>query len=357
MPLDGLDQAQSALENTIQELFAEQKETYHYGEWFEPLYFDLAEYVGRKGKRVRPLMFLLSYKAFGGALSLDHPSLLRCATALELLHTFILIHDDVIDRSDTRRGLPTYHKLVAQRIQAFEGSERIGENVAVVMGDIVFAMALRVLQRADFDPVLRARVMERFLGYTTDTGVGEIYDILFGVRDIAQLPAEEIERMYHLKTTRYTFEAPCVMGAILAGASDEKVKGIRRVTDPLGLAFQIQNDLSECKFSDPMQLASCTDLLEGKKTLVVRCAYDRLDEVDRSFLQLCLNSARRTESTLVKLRDLILKSGALDIMKARAVELFAQSEKELDSGIFSREESARINAAIRLIRQQVKVAV
>lgn len=357
MSADGLEKAQAALESTIQELFAEQKETYHYGEWFEPLYFDLAEYVGRKGKRVRPLMFLLSYKAFGGPLPLDHPSLLRCATALELLHTFILIHDDVIDRSDTRRSLPTYHKLVERRINAFEGSERIGENVAVVMGDIVFAMALRVLHRADFDPVLRSKVMDRFLGYTADTGVGEIYDILFGVRDIAQLPAEEIERMYHLKTTRYTFEAPCVMGAILAGAPDGKVEALRRVTDPLGLAFQIQNDLAECKFSDPMQLASCTDLLEGKKTLVVRCAFDRLDEVDRSFLQLCLNSARRTESTLVKLRDLILKSGALETMKSRAAELFSRAATEVDSGVFSPEESVQIHEAVRLIRQQARVSV
>ncbi|MDX6766659.1 MAG: polyprenyl synthetase family protein [Candidatus Methylacidiphilales bacterium] len=357
MPTEGLEKAQAALETTLQDLFTEQKDTYHYGEWFEPLYFDLAEFVGRKGKRVRPLMFLLSYRAFGGNLPPDHPGLMRVAASLELLHTFILMHDDVIDRSDTRRGLPTYHKLVEQRISAFEGSDRVGENVAVVMGDIVFAMALRVLNQSGFDPLVRARVMEKFLGYTVDTGVGEIYDILFSVRDIAQLSAGEIERMYHLKTTRYTFEAPCVIGAILAGAEETKVAAIRAVTDPLGLAFQIQNDLSECRFADPLEMSSCTDLLEGKKTLVVRCAYDRLDEVDRSFLQLCLNSARRTESTLVKLRDLILKSGALEVMKQRAEDLFTQAAGEVDSGVFTENESARIHTALRLIRQQARVMV
>jgi geranylgeranyl pyrophosphate synthase len=139
MSAEEIKQAQAALEVFIQEHFHAEKPRYDYGEWFDPLYFDLAEYVGRKGKRIRPLAFLLAYQAFGGTRPLSDPRLLQCATALELLHTFVLMHDDVIDRSDTRRNLPTFHRLVAQRMGGLEGAMRTGENVAIVMGDIVFA--------------------------------------------------------------------------------------------------------------------------------------------------------------------------------------------------------------------------
>lgn len=353
MSNEAITQAQAALEAFIQEYFQAEKARYDYGPWFEPLYFDLAEYVGRKGKRVRPAMFLMAYRAFGGVRPLDDPQLLQCATALELLHTFVLMHDDVIDRSETRRGLPTYHRLVSQRIGAFEDSARTGGNVAIVMGDIVFAMAIRAIATLDVEPEVRARALDAFLNATIDTGSGEIQDILFGVKDIEHVTAADIERMYHLKTTRYTFEAPCVLGAVLAGADAGKVAAIRRFTDPLGLAFQIQNDLLECRFRDAEDLAASADLLEGKKTMVVRESYDRLDQTDRSFLQLCLGAARRTESTLVKLRDLIVKSGSLDTMRARTEALFLEAEDVLGRPPFTPEESARLREAAGLIRRRV----
>jgi geranylgeranyl diphosphate synthase type I len=351
-----LQRAHAALESFIQQYFTDEKKHYPYGEWFDPLYFDLAEYVGRKGKRIRPLMFLMSYRAFGGTRRLDDPALLQCATALELLHTFVLMHDDVIDRSATRRGLPTYHKLASQRIHAFGDDGRTGENVATVMGDIVFTMAIRAMAGLDIEADRRQRALDIFLRTTADTGAGEIQDILFGVRDIAEVTGSDIAHMYHLKTTRYTFEAPCVVGAVLAGAAEEKIRALPRITEPLGLAFQIQNDLLECRYRDAADLAASADLLEGKKTMVIFEAYNRLDEMDRSFLQLCLGSSRRSESTLAKLRDLILKSGAIASMSARADELFQEAETAIASEAFSPDESRQLAETVGLIRQQVRAA-
>jgi len=355
MAPDDPQRAQAALENFIQEYFASERARFPQGDWFDPVYFDLAEYVGRKGKRIRPLILLLAYRALGGTRSFDDPGLLRCATALELLHTFVLIHDDVIDRSETRRGLPTYHRLAAQRAGAFEDeSARTGETIAIVMGDVVYAMAIRALSGIEAPAGVRQQLMDHFLDATIDTGAGEIEDILFGVRDVAQVSAGDIERMYHHKTTRYTFEAPCVMGALLAGASPEKIQALASAMRPLGLAFQIQNDLLECRFRDASDLAASADLLEGKKTMVIRAAYDRLDDIDRSFLQLCLGSARRTSSTLAKLRDLILKSGAIEAMQERAGTLFAEAASALDHPAFSPEESRALAAAVGLIRSRVR---
>lgn len=345
---------QAGFESHLQEFFAAERARLAHGEWLDPVYFDLAEYAGRKGKRVRPMILLMTYQAFGGTRPVEDRTLLRAAVALELLHTFVLIHDDIIDRSETRRGLPTFHRVCAQRAGAFEeGSERAGEGLALVMGDVAYAMAIRALADLELEPAMHRRVLDMFLEATVDTGLGELQDILFGLRDVAQVQAGEIAEMYHFKTTRYTFEAPCLLGAILAGAAEEKVRALPGVTRPLGLAFQIQNDLLECRFDD---LAACADLLEGKKTMVVRAAYDRLDEIDRSFLQLCLGSARRSASTLAKLRDLIVKSGAIGAMRERAEELFVESQRALVDGPFTAEEARRLAEAIGLIRQRVRVA-
>jgi geranylgeranyl diphosphate synthase type I len=145
-----LQQAPSLFENFLAGFFEENAERYAYGELFEPLYLDMTEFVTRRGKRIRPLLLLGSYRIFGGEKSFEDNSLLRAALSLELLHAFILIHDDVIDQSERRRRLPTFHKLVEERLGKIDGAARVGGNVAVVVGDILFAMAVDTLRSTNF---------------------------------------------------------------------------------------------------------------------------------------------------------------------------------------------------------------
>ena len=198
-----------------------------------------------------------------------------------------------------------------------DGAARVGENVAVVMGDMLFAMAVDTLRSADFPADRRDAALGHFLRYITDTGAGEIYDILLGTRDIARVSEEDIARMYTLKTTRYTFEAPLVLGALLAGV-DEEATGASwpRLIEPVGLAFQIQNDLIEYQKFKGVNRLRQTDLLEGKKTLLLRAAYDQLDDLDRSFLQLCLSTRTSNDTSVSKIEQLIDKSGAVALLTA-----------------------------------------
>src|ERR1700733_8809543 len=145
-----LQQAPAFFEDFLARFFQENTERYAYGDLFEPLYLDMTEFVARRGKRIRPLLALGSYRIFGGDRSFEDPSLLRAALSLELLHAFILIHDDVIDQSARRRGLPTFHKLVEERLGRLDDAARIGANVAMVVGDLIFAMALETLRSIDF---------------------------------------------------------------------------------------------------------------------------------------------------------------------------------------------------------------
>jgi geranylgeranyl diphosphate synthase type I len=349
-----LQQAPVLFEAFLARFFEENEERYAYGELFEPLYLDLTEFVGRRGKRIRPMLFLASYRIFGGERPFTEPSVLRAALSLELLHAFILVHDDVIDRSDRRRGLPTFHKLVEERLSRLEGAARVGENVAIVMGDVLFAMAIDTLHSIDFAPALRNAALSRVLHYIADTGAGEIYDILLGTRDIARAGEGEIARMYTLKTTRYTFEAPLVLGALLAGASEELVHGLEEVIEPVGLAFQIQNDLIEYQKFKGVDRLRQTDILEGKKTLLLRLAYDRLDDLDRSFLQLCLSTRASNDASVSKIEQLIDKSGAVEELTRRMETLFDQSESTLENSMLDADQRAGLRAAIAVVRQQTQ---
>jgi len=314
----------------------------------------MTEFVGRRGKRIRPMLLLGSYRIFGGERAIEDVSLMRSALSLELLHAFILIHDDVIDQSERRRRLPTFHKLVEERLGKTEDAARTGENVAMVVGDILFAMAVDTLRSTDFAPGLRDSALGHFLRYISDTGAGEIYDILLGKRDIARVAETDILRMYTLKTTRYTFEAPLVLGAILAGVGEDVLRELAELIEPVGLAFQIQNDLIEYSQFKGVDRMRQTDLLEGKKTLLLRVAYDKLDDPDRSFLQLCLSTRTSNDASVSKIEQLIDKSGAVALLTRRMEALFQQAEAALESSSFSAAQRDGLREAISLVRQQTQ---
>src|SRR5271154_2395367 len=125
-----LQQASPLFETFLARFFQENTERYAYGELFEPLYLDITEFVGRRGKRIRPMLLLAAYRICNGVRSFEDPSLLRAPLSLEQLHAFILIHDDVIDQSERRRRLPTFHKLVEERLGKIDGAARVGGNGA-----------------------------------------------------------------------------------------------------------------------------------------------------------------------------------------------------------------------------------
>jgi geranylgeranyl diphosphate synthase type I len=349
-----LSRVSGIFENFLAAFFQENAERYAYGDLFEPLYLDMTEFVARRGKRIRPMLLLGAYRVFNGERPLEDKSLLRAALSLELLHSFILIHDDVIDQSERRRRLPTFHKLVEERLGKIDGAARVGGNVAMVVGDILFAMAVDALRATDFAPAVRDAALGHFLRYITDTGAGEVYDILLGTRDIGRVEEADIARMYTLKTTRYTFEAPLVIGALLAGADEDQLRELSELIEPVGLAFQIQNDLIEYQQFKGVDRLRQTDILEGKKTLLLRAAYDRLTDVDRSFLQLCLSTRTSNDASVSKIEQLIDKSGAVAVLTQQMETLFQKSQNAMEQSSFSNVQRDGLREAFAMVRQQTQ---
>ena len=348
---ESITQLQSDFERFWQHFFLAHQERYSYSDFFEPLYQDMVEFVSRRAKRIRPILFLVSHSIFSKKNDSSN-ALFQVAAALELLHSFILIHDDIIDRSEVRRGLPTFHKLMEKRQGPRLSKARLGQNIALVMGDILLVLAIETFFNAALESKTKEKAFKRFLAYITDTGCGEMQDILLSTRDLGWIEPEEIQEMYHYKTTRYTIESPLVLGALLGGASEESLMVLEHFSNPIGMAFQIQNDLIEFKRLSCENEMFQSDLLEGKKTFLLREAYEKLNETDRSFLQLYLNYLQPEEGSIHKIRELVEKSKAVESLEEKVEYFFQQAIHFLNQSHLKLEEKEGLIFIINLIRQQ-----
>jgi geranylgeranyl diphosphate synthase type I len=188
------------------------------------------------GKRIRPAFCYWGYRAAGGA---DGPEIWRAAAALELFHTMALIHDDVLDRADARRGEPTVSVSQAAAAAARGQGDPawVGIGVALVTGDLAAAFADELFASAGFEAGPQRAGAERFQRMRAALGTGAYLDVVG-----ADLPPERIAA---LKGGAYTVEHPLLIGAALAGGSPAVEEALVAYARPLGTAFQLLDDLAD----------------------------------------------------------------------------------------------------------------
>lgn len=294
------------------------------------LYSGIQDFITRDGKRVRPILFMLGYLGYTRQTKVDREKLVRASLSVELLHDFLLIHDDVIDKSDLRRGKPTLHRYFNAGLGLAAGNG-LGPDLSIVAGDVIFAMAVEAFLDAPGKPACRERALREFTRSAAATGAGEFVDVVNNMTAIDKISRKEIFLTYILKTARYTFEGPLVSGAMLAGATASETEKLSQLGIALGQAFQIQDDLldvfsSSKKTGKPM----LSDLDESKKTLMVWKTYQSLSASDRREFKRILEKDRKTARDLGRLRDLIILSGAqryclkkIEALLAEAISLLA----------------------------------
>ncbi len=234
----------SALEACLQEF------TYP-GPLYDPVHY---LFVGG-GKRVRPILTLLACEATGG--NSDHA--MSAALAVELLHNFTLVHDDIMDRSPIRRGRPTVHT-------AFD------ENSAILSGDVMMGMAMRMLERSAVQAPDPIGVISAFSTGLIEVCEGQALDMAFMQR--TDVTADEYFRMIEQKTAKL-LEMSVNIGARIAGAPSEQIEALRIFAREIGMAFQMQDDLLDLFGSEKFGKAPGGDLVEGKRTWLVLTARDR----------------------------------------------------------------------------------
>ena len=225
----------------LKEIFEDANRRYRLRLVSDDLFRSSKEFVLRKGKRIRPLLFVLSYKGYTPRRSYGESRLFKSAASIELLHDYMLIHDDVIDNSDLRRGKPTLHKMFDRRVKTPD-NKKIGTSLAIVAGDIVFALAIEAFLFVQENMDRKEKALKQLVETAAYTGAGEFIDIVFGHKAIDRLSEKDIFLNYTLKTAKYTFECPLLMGAILAGAKSRELKKLSRLGLLAGKAFQIYDD-------------------------------------------------------------------------------------------------------------------
>jgi geranylgeranyl diphosphate synthase, type I len=184
---------------------------------------EIERLVRAGGKRLRPILCMLGHEAAGGAIG---RSILRAGAAIELLHTFAVIHDDVMDDSPARRGVPS--------TPAEHGSAR-----AVLIGDVARSLADHLLLSSGFPNERLVPALRRWVAMQVRVGVGQWLDLAAG----PAVRVEDAEAIGALKSGAYTVEGPLLLGAELAGGPDGVLAALSGYAEPLGRVFQIRDDL------------------------------------------------------------------------------------------------------------------
>ncbi|MBI5149699.1 MAG: polyprenyl synthetase family protein [Candidatus Omnitrophica bacterium] len=275
------------------------------------LYKSIREFSLRKGKRIRPLLLVLSYNGYCPAAKRDSPSLYQASTCIELLHNFMLIHDDIIDRSSLRRGKPTLHRLLG-KIVPTRDQEKLGYDLGIIAGDIIYALAIDAFLTIEEAPARKEKALKYFIQTAAFTAMGEFIDTVHGVEKINRVKEKDVFLNYTLKTARYTFDCPMVVGAILAGAPQGDIGKLCRLGILVGQAFQIQDDIIGIFDSEKnIGKSILSDLAESKKTILVCHAYRTLQgRARKRFLAHFLKN-KKTYPDLVAIRKIFVEAESL----------------------------------------------
>lgn len=287
----------------------------------------IEQFLRRDGKRLRSQMFVLGYRGFS---SREPRNLYRSGASLELLHDFILIHDDLIDHASLRRGSASMHESLDLLLNGQRGLRFRGQDLALIVGDMLYAMAINGFLSIDEDPVRKQRALEMLTQTALFTGCGELDELLYTLRPLSQVEPRSIYRVYDWKTGHYTFSSPLAMGAILAGAPASDVKALAAIGVALGRAFQIRDDLLDLygdgnRFGKPAFI----DLREGKKTLPVWYAYSVAKPSERRVLERVLEKPGADDVAIRKAAAIIHRSGAAAYSSGEMARLLKEAARKL----------------------------
>ena len=293
-----------------------------------PLFEELQRVIHAGGKRLRPLFCCLGHLAAGAAVG---DEAIRAAAALELLHTFAIVHDDVMDRSPTRRGSPSSWAHLAgehERAGLPGDPAAYGIAAAVLAGDMALVLADRALLESGFPTDRLAPAQKRYDPMRVEVVAGQFLDVLAAHRGSAT--ESEARRIAVLKSGGYTVEAPVQIGAILAGAEEGLLEALSRYGVALGEAFQLRDDVLGT-FGDPAVTGKDrdSDLLEGKRTVLLAKALAASSGEDRMLLEERVGRADLKAEELDRIRKVIEAGGALEATLALIDDLAAEAKRAL----------------------------
>jgi geranylgeranyl diphosphate synthase type I len=300
------------------------------GDELAPMADEARDFVLDSGKRLRPAFCFWGALAAGAE---DSDALVRAAASLELLQACALVHDDVIDHSDTRRGRPAVHRRFAELhlTSGWSGdADGFGAAAAILLGDVLLAWSEAMLSTSGLDDAALRRAQPVSAAMRTEVMAGQYLDIVEQARGATTV--ERALRVARLKSAKYTVERPLHLGAAIAGAADEVSAAFTGYGVPLGEAFQLRDDLLGV-FGDPGVTGKPAgdDLREGKQTVLIALALSLASSPNADRLRAGIGERDLSDDEIATMRNLIAASGAEVEVRRMIDTRFAEAVAALQS--------------------------
>jgi len=298
-------------------------------------------YLERPGKRLRPAVLLWSCGAVGG----DEETALPAAAAVEVFHTWTLVHDDLIDNDDLRRGGPTVHKfgeIIAKQRMKFDekSSEEYGRDLAILTGDAQHGFTISLLcecsRTGKVDADVIVDIIRHLESHVVNTLIeGEILDVEYSFKSVEQLTENDIIRMLWMKTgALYEFAARtgAMIGLNSRDAEHPWIASLSRFASKCGTAFQLQDDIlgiigDEAQLGKPVG----SDIREGKKTIIVYRAFSKASREQQQFLRSVIGNPRAPIEEIRQATQLMVELGAIEDTARIAREYIDAALSELST--------------------------
>jgi len=321
------------LENAFDEAIADAKKK-------DIFIFEALRYVKKVamtgGKRLRPAFMYYGYLAANGK---EKEKIIKTAISIEFIHSFLLIHDDIIDRDVKRHNLDTVnfrYSKIGRKLFKVEDGVHFGDSMAIIIGDMINALGNKILFNSKFKAENIIKALIKLQDIISCTVIGEAQDVYIEYR--GKTTETEVLKMYENKTAKYTIEGPLHLGAILAGANEEILANLSRYAIPIGVAFQIQDDILGI-FGSEEKLGKTVgaDIIEGKQTILVVKAKEKANKNQSKILNSLLGKKDLTKAEAKEFQNIIRETGALAYANDLAKSLIEKSKKELENLKINRE--------------------
>lgn len=311
------------------------------------------------GKRLRARFCHAGWRAvarYSDPRTAEPEALWDLCAALEIFQSAALVHDDLIDNSDTRRGRPAAHRSLETRHRERDwagDAEAFGRAAAVLLGDLLVAWSDDLMEQAIADHPSAAAVRREYARMRRDVTTGQFLDIAEESAWRASPDDEHADRALRvasLKSARYSVEQPLLLGALLAGADAEQQSALRRFGHPVGMAFQLRDDVLGV-FGDQARTGKPAgdDLREGKRTVLIALARQRLDASARRVVDELLGDPALDDDQVAALQRTISGSGALDRVEGLIAEYAQEADRALSGAGLD-------NAAVSELRDLARAA-
>ncbi|MEU4212972.1 polyprenyl synthetase family protein [Streptomyces sp. NPDC026206] len=295
---------------------------------------ELSGFLFAGGKRLRPLLCVCGWRT--GPDTSHTTAVVQTAASLEMFHAFALIHDDIMDRSATRRGRPTVHRALAAHHRLSRGcvaAGRLGNGAAILVGDLALAWSDELLHTAGMPQDRLTEVLPLIDTMRTEVLYGQYLDLLAtgDLTGSADIPL----RVIRYKTAKYTCERPLHIGATLAGADSRALESLSAYALPLGEAFQLRDDLLGVFGSPDTTGKSCLDdLREGKHTVLLALALRHADPAQRNTLRALVGNPDLDENTAARIRSIFVDTGARAAVERIIHSRYDQTRQALSRAAF-----------------------